>query len=158
MRFAVGAPVVLGTLLFFVALAAGRLDTAISLGPLSVTPLLMAIALGLGSVVVAGLFCSADGSGFGPLAAPPAPDDPIRLLDPPAPRPTAGCGRVGCSGIPVVWMAACLVILPLVVYVHHVHPVGVDEDHQIVPGLAARAHRADADRPHRARCTATTTG
>ncbi len=134
MRFAVGAPVVLGTLLFFVALAAGKLDTAISLGPLSVTPLLMAIALGLGSVVVAGLFMLGGRIGFGPLAAPPAPDDPIRLLEAPG-APPEGWLRPGwLAGIPVVWMAACLVILPVVVYVITYIPWALMKDQQIVPG------------------------
>ena len=48
MRFGIGAPVVLGGLVFFGALATGRLDRAIALGSLSVTPLLIAIALAAG--------------------------------------------------------------------------------------------------------------
>ena len=55
--------------------------------------------------------------GFGPLAAPPAADDPIRLLDPPG-DPAEGWLRPGwLLGIPVAWMAACLVVLPVLVYV-----------------------------------------
>ena len=80
MRFAVIAPAAIGALVFFVALAAGRLDRTIALGSLALTPLLLAIALATGSLVVAGLFWLGGRYGFGPLAAPPAPDDPIRLL------------------------------------------------------------------------------
>src|SRR6185369_220539 len=52
MRFGVGAPAVLGALVFFGALAAGKIDTTIKLGSISVTPLLVALALAFGSLVV----------------------------------------------------------------------------------------------------------
>ena len=87
LRFAVGAPVIAGTVLFFGTLARGSLQTVITLGPVSVTPLLVAIALGLSSVVVAGLFWLGGRIGFGPLASPPGIDDPGRLLEPPAAPP-----------------------------------------------------------------------
>ena len=117
MRFGVGAPAVLGALVFFGALAAGKLDTTIKLGSISVTPLLVALALAFGSLVVFGLFWIGGRWGFGPLAAPPAADDPIRLLDPPG-DPAEGWLRPGwLLGIPVAWMAACLVVLPVLVYV-----------------------------------------
>ena len=117
MRFGVGAPAVLGGLVFFGALAAGKLDTTIKLGSISVTPLLVALTLAFGSLVVVALFWIGGRWGFGPLAAPPAVDDPIRLLDPPG-DPAEGWLRPGwLLGIPVAWMAACLVVLPVVVYV-----------------------------------------
>ena len=117
MRFGAGAPAVLGALVFFGALAAGKLDTTIKLGSISVTPLLVALALAFGSLVVVALFWIGGRWGFGPLAAPPAADDPIRLLDPPG-DPAEGWLRPGwLLGIPVAWMAACLVVLPVVVYV-----------------------------------------
>ena len=96
MRFGVGAPAVLGALVFFGALAAGKLDTTIKLGSISVTPLLVALALAFGSLVVVALFWIGGRWGFGPLAAPPAADDPIRLLDPPG-DPAEGWLRPGLA-------------------------------------------------------------
>jgi len=134
LRFAVGAPVVLGTLVFFLALTTGKLSASITVGSIAVTPLLVSIALGLGSVVVAGLFMLGGRLGFGPLAAPPAPDDPIRLLDGPG-APPEGWLRPGTLlGLPVAWMAACLVVLPVVVYVVSYIPWALIKDQQIVPG------------------------
>ncbi len=83
-RLAVLGPAGLGTLVFFGALATGRLSTEYALGPILVRPLDLAIALALGSLVVYGLFWLGRQYGFGPLAAPPAPDDPARFLEPPA--------------------------------------------------------------------------
>ena len=97
LRFAVGAPVVLGTLVFFVALAAGKLSTPITVGSLSFTPLLVAIALGLGSVVVAGLFWlggRARVRAAGPATRARRPDPAARGSR--ALRPTAGSARAGC--------------------------------------------------------------
>jgi predicted membrane-bound dolichyl-phosphate-mannose-protein mannosyltransferase len=134
MRFAVGAPVVLGALVFFGALAAGSLDTKITLGSVSVTPLLVAIALASSSLAVAGIFWLAGRWGFGPLAAPPAADDPIRLLDPPG-APAEGWLRPGwLFGLPVVWAALCLVALPVGVYIVSYIPWALIENHQLFTG------------------------
>ena len=134
MRFAVGAPVALGALVFFGALAAGSLDTTITLGSISVTPLLVAIALAGSSLAVAATFWLAGRWGFGPLAAPPAPDDPIRLLEPPG-EAAEGWLRPGwLLGLPVVWMAVCLVVIPLGVYVVSYIPWALIENHQLVTG------------------------
>ena len=136
MRFAVGAPVVLGALVFFGALATGRLDSELVVGSLAITPLLVAIALASASIVVVGLFWLAGRWGFGPLAAPPPPDDPIRLLEPPG-QPAEGWLRPGwLAGIPVAWMAVCLVALPVIVYVISYIPWAFVQNpaNQIVPG------------------------
>ncbi|MFL5670157.1 MAG: phospholipid carrier-dependent glycosyltransferase, partial [Chloroflexota bacterium] len=134
LRFAVGAPVVLGTLVFFLALAGGKLNAAVTLGPLSVTPLLVAIALGIGSLVVAGLFVLGGRFGFGPLAPPPGPDDPIRLLEPPGTPPDGWLRPGWLLGIPVVFMALCLIALPIGVYIASYVPWALLKDAQIVPG------------------------
>jgi C-terminal four TMM region of protein-O-mannosyltransferase/Dolichyl-phosphate-mannose-protein mannosyltransferase len=134
LRFAIGAPTVLGALVFFGALATGRLDASVVVGSVAVTPLLVAIALGLGSLVVAGLFMLAGRWGFGPLAVAPAPDDPIRLLEPPG-QPAEGWLRPGSLlGLPIVWMAICLLAVPLGVYVLTYLPWAMIEGHQIVSG------------------------
>ena len=72
MRLAVGAPVALGTLVFFVAVATGSTGAELALGPLAFTPLEIALALALGSGLVAVLFWFGGRIGFGPLASPPA--------------------------------------------------------------------------------------
>jgi Dolichyl-phosphate-mannose--protein O-mannosyl transferase len=137
LRLAVLAPSALGILVFFGALALGKLQTSIAVGSLAFTPLLVAIALGLGSLAVVGLFWLAGRWGFGPLARPPAPDDPIRYLEPPAP-PAEGWLRPGATlGLPVVWAAICLLAVPLVVYVLSYLPWAMVEGHQIVPGWPA---------------------
>ncbi len=68
MRFAVGAPVVLGGLVFFGALAAGKVDASIVVGSIAVTPLEIALALALSSLLVVAIFWLAGRWGFGPLA------------------------------------------------------------------------------------------
>jgi Gpi18-like mannosyltransferase len=110
-------PGLAGGLVFFAALGLGRLEAAVILGSVAVTPLQVALLLALGSPVVIGLFSVAGRWGFGPRAIPPGPDDPARALAPPAP-PAEGWLRPGLAlGIPTLWVAACLVILPIVVYV-----------------------------------------
>ncbi len=132
MRFAVGAPAVLGGVVFFGALATGKLGATIKLGSATVTSLELALALAFGSLVVVGLFWLGGRVGFGPLAPPPAPDDPIRLLDPPG-EPAEGWLRLGwLAGIPVVWGIACLVILPVAVYVVSYIPWALIENHRII--------------------------
>ena len=134
LRFAVLAPSALGILVFFGALALGRLQTSVTVGSLAFTPLEMAIALGAGSVAIVGLFWLAGRWGFGPLAVVPEPDDPVRNLQPPA-QPPDGWLRPGTAlGLPVVWGVVCLVVVPLVVYVISYLPWAMVEGHQIVAG------------------------
>jgi predicted membrane-bound dolichyl-phosphate-mannose-protein mannosyltransferase len=137
LRFAVVAPGALGAFVFFGALALGRLEEAVPLGPVAVTPLELAIALAAGSLVVYGLFRIAGSSGFGPLARTPAPDDPVRLLEPPAPA-APGWLRLGSGvGLPAAWMVVCLVAIPLGVYVLSYVPWAFVENHRIVEGWPA---------------------
>jgi len=134
MRFAIGTPAALGALVFFGALATGKLSSKLTIGSQAVTPLILAIVLALGSLVVVGLFWLGGRLGFGPLAPPPAPDDPIRLLDPPGP-PAEGWLRPGwLLGIPVVWALVCLIALPVAVYVVSYIPWALIENHQLIPG------------------------
>ena len=133
-RLAVLGPAALGALAFFAALATGRLTTTYQLGPVLYQPLEVAIALALGSVAIYGLFWLAGQYGFGPLARPPAPDDPARFLDPPAPAPSGWLRPGWLFGIPIVWAGASLIALPLVVYVISYLPWAMLDGHQIVAG------------------------
>jgi hypothetical protein len=103
LRFAIAVPLVIG-------IGAGVY------GVMRGNPILMAIG-GAGIVVPAAAFWIAGQFGFGPLAAPPSPDDPSYYADPPTPA-AEGWLRLGSGyGLPAVWAAACVLILPIVVYV-----------------------------------------
>ena len=136
-RLAVLGPAALGALLFFGALALGRLDASLPLGRFELTPLELAIALTAAAPLIYGVFRLAARSGFGPLAPTPAPDDPIRLLEPPAPAP-GGWLRPGWAlGLPLAWAAICLGAIPVAVYVASYLPWAFIENHQLVPGFPA---------------------
>jgi hypothetical protein len=134
MHFAVIAPAGLGIAVFFGALALGKLQSSITIGSLALSPLEGALALVLVSLLVVALFWIGGRVGFGPLAAPPEPADPIRILEPPAPPPE-GWLRPGTTlGIPVVWAIVCLILVPVAVYVISYIPWAFVENHQIWPG------------------------
>jgi hypothetical protein len=137
MWLALIAPTAMGAVLFFGALTLGRLDQEIVLGPVSVTPLLAAIAASLGSVVVYLAFRAGGWLGYGPLAAPPRPGDPARALDPPGPAPV-GWLRPGWGfGLPIVWAAASLIAIPLGVYLVSYLPWAAIGNHRLWDGLPA---------------------
>jgi hypothetical protein len=136
-RFAIGAPAVVGLGIALIALAAGRLQAELALGPLALSPGAVAFGLVLTSLVVYGLFVFAARLGVGPLARPPAPDDPARLLDPPAPAP-AGWLRLGWAlGLPVGWMVVSLLAIPIAVYVASYIPWAWIENHRLWDGFPA---------------------
>jgi predicted membrane-bound dolichyl-phosphate-mannose-protein mannosyltransferase len=104
--FAIGAPVVVGVLALLDGVVRGN-GTALLVGAAGVAA----------GPMVAAAFWFAGRLGFGPLAPPPGPNDPSRFADPPAPAPK-GWLRLGSGyGIPAAWMSACLVVLPILVYV-----------------------------------------
>jgi hypothetical protein len=104
--FAVLAPIVAGSL-------AGGAGLALRSGTLERIGI-AGVALGL---LVAVAFWIGGMWGFGPLAPPPAADDPSSFVDPPAPAPQ-GWLRLGSGfGLPAAWMAGCLLVLPVVVYI-----------------------------------------
>jgi hypothetical protein len=106
LRFAVGAPIIVGLLAGLGGAARHNL-TLEELG---------AAGISVGVAAIVG-FWFAGRLGFGPLAPPPGPDDPAAYAGPAAPAPT-GWLRLGSGfGLPAVWIAACVLILPLVVYV-----------------------------------------
>ena len=137
MRFAVIAPAALGALLFFGSLALGRLDIPVTVGPVVVTPLLVAILAALGSLVVYMVFRFAGGIGYGPLAGPRAPGDPLRALEPPAPPPDGWLRPGWLLGLPLAWAALCLVLIPVGLYVVSYLPWAFVENHRLWEGFPA---------------------
>jgi C-terminal four TMM region of protein-O-mannosyltransferase/Dolichyl-phosphate-mannose-protein mannosyltransferase len=137
MRFAVVAPAALGALLFFGALALGRLDDPVTIGSVAITPLLLAILLALGSLAVYAIFRFAGGIGYGPMAGPRAPDDPMRVLEPPAPAPDGWLRPGWLLGLPLVWAAVSLVVIPVGIYVVSYLPWAFIENHQLWAGFPA---------------------
>ncbi len=130
-RFAVGAPAAAGVVLALGALAAGSIDTSFSIGPLGTTPLQAGFALALLSLAVYGAMWIAGRVGLGPLARPLAPDDPARLLEPPAPA-AEGWLRPGWAlGLPIAWMVISLLAIPVAVYVVSYLPWAFIEGHRI---------------------------
>jgi 4-amino-4-deoxy-L-arabinose transferase-like glycosyltransferase len=114
LRFAIGAPIAAGILLVLAGpLLAGVLGLGFSMGTLVK---LGAVAVAAGPAIgvafwVGGRF------GFGPLAVPPAADDPIVHADPPSPSPE-GWLRLGSGkGLHAAWMGLTLLALPLLVYI-----------------------------------------
>ena len=137
MRFALIAPAAVGAVLFFGALAIGRLDVPVTVGSLAITPLLAAIVAALGSLVVYAAFRLAGGVGYGPLAGPRATDDPRRALEPPAPAPSGWLRPGYLLGLPIAWAAVCLVLIPLGVYVVSYLPWAFIENHRLWDGFPA---------------------
>jgi Gpi18-like mannosyltransferase len=132
MRLAVGAPVVAGILAILYGLQKGDPTAPIEIGPIAPT----AIEIGmLGFLSAAGLYTAfllAGRFGFGPFAAAPVPDDPAAILDPPA-DPPKGWLQLGAGfGLPALWLALCLLVIPVGVYVASYLPWAQVENHQLV--------------------------
>jgi C-terminal four TMM region of protein-O-mannosyltransferase/Dolichyl-phosphate-mannose-protein mannosyltransferase len=131
-RFAIGAPIVLGSAIALAAIATGTAFSQLAIGSIHVTPLEIAFAVAGMGVVAWALMAIGGRVGFGPLAPPPAPDDPAALLPPPSPPPAADWLRPGAQlGLPVIWMVACLFLLPVAIYVASYIPWALVENHRL---------------------------
>ena len=158
MRFAVGAPAALG-----IARRSswrsplGELDAARRRAARGHAARRWRSASALGVAASSpGCSRSAGRLGFGPLAPPPAAGRPDRLPRA-ARRPARRLAAAGLAlGLPVVWMAVCLVALPLAVYVVSYIPWALSRT-TARRRLAAGPHRPDAARADRSRCTTITT-
>ena len=116
-RLAIAGPAGLGILLFLGAVATGIATTPYALGSISVQPIEIAAALIVASGVVYFMFRLAGSFGLGPLARQPEPTDPLSRAEAASPPPP-GWMRLGWGfGIPIVWMIATLLLLPVAVYV-----------------------------------------
>jgi len=106
-RIAVGGPAVAGALLGLASI------------PLGLGASAQAAAVGLMAIggAAAGAFWLAGRLGIGPLAPPPAPDDPATLLEPAEPAPDGWLRPGWLAGLPIAWAAVCLLGIPVIVYV-----------------------------------------
>jgi C-terminal four TMM region of protein-O-mannosyltransferase/Dolichyl-phosphate-mannose-protein mannosyltransferase len=132
--FAVGVPAALGALALLYGLSRGDAAAPLELGPVSASPL----ALGFAGLVAAGavylVFLAVGRYGFGPLAPPPEPDDPAAILEPPSDAPV-GWLRLGSGfGLPAIWLAVGLLVIPIGLYVVSYLPWAFVENHQILGG------------------------
>jgi hypothetical protein len=115
--FAVFAPLGIGLVAGLGRLIVGVLDFVPLQGILAYVAS-RGIVGGIAAVpAIAFVFWLAGRLGFGPLAVPPSADDPASFAEPPAPA-AEGWLRLGSGfGLPAAWMMACLLVLPLAVYV-----------------------------------------
>ena len=132
-RLAVGGPPALGILVALAAIALGRSNSAIAVGPVLVTPISAAFVLVVAGLVVYGAFQLAGRLGFGPMALSSSTGAVAGI--PPASPPAEGWLRLGSGlGLPIVWMLGSLLVIPLVVYVISYLPWAAIEGHQIITG------------------------
>ncbi|HET9680899.1 MAG TPA: phospholipid carrier-dependent glycosyltransferase, partial [Candidatus Limnocylindrales bacterium] len=133
-RLAIYGPMAAGVLVILAALATGRLDHRYHLGPLAASPPELGFAAIVLGLVVYTAFVLAGRFGFGPMALSPKPDQPAAMLEPPAPAPTGWLNLGSGFGIPALWTLACVVGIPIVVYVASYIPWAWVEGHQLWTG------------------------
>jgi len=121
LRFAVLAPGVAGAALGAASIAFG--SSLPAEGPLRAPTLLAGGLLLIGSGIAAYFVVAlAARAGLGPLAPPSEPGDPATLLEPAVPAPQGWLLPGWRWGIPWLWALACLVVIPLAVYVASYYP------------------------------------
>jgi predicted membrane-bound dolichyl-phosphate-mannose-protein mannosyltransferase len=133
-RLAIWGPPVIGGILILGSLALGLLEQPYTISSLTVTPLELGFAgIALGIVMYAA-FTAAGRFGLGPMALPPSLDEPGARLDPPAAAPQGWLNLGSGFGIPAFFTLACLVVLPVVVYVISYIPWAFVGQDQLFPG------------------------
>ncbi|HYN70143.1 MAG TPA: phospholipid carrier-dependent glycosyltransferase [Candidatus Eisenbacteria bacterium] len=136
-RLAIGAPIAAGAVIVLAALSTGQASTRLDLGPITATPVdLGFLSFGLAAAVYS-VFFLVGRFGYGPMARAPDPGDPVRLLDPPTPAPRGWLNVGSGFGLPALWTLACLVAIPIGVYVLSYLPWAMVEGHQLWPGWPA---------------------
>jgi hypothetical protein len=132
--FAVGAPFAAGVVALLYGLGRGDATIPILLGPFLISPIALAFAAMLAGAGVYIAFLLLGRWGFGPLTLPPEPDDPAAILDPPAEAPQ-GWLRLGTGfGLPAIWLAVGLLVIPVALYVVSYIPWAMVENHQLWAG------------------------
>ncbi|HEY2917006.1 MAG TPA: phospholipid carrier-dependent glycosyltransferase [Candidatus Limnocylindrales bacterium] len=134
-RLAIFGPPVIGVLAVLAALALGKQDAAYGIGSLKATPLELGFAAILFGAAMYTAFVLAARIGFGPMALPPDPDDPAAVLGPPAAAPRGWLNLGAGFGIPAFWTLACLVAIPVVVYVTSYIPWSFVGQNQLLPEI-----------------------
>jgi len=136
-RLAIWGPIVIGAGVVLVSLGLGLANGEHHLGPLKVTPLEVGFAgMALG-VAMYSVFFLAGRYGFGPMAVRPEPDDPAALVDPPSTAPAGWLNLGSGFGIPAFFTLACLVGIPIAVYVISYIPWAFVGQDQLFPGWPA---------------------
>ncbi|HTK46109.1 MAG TPA: phospholipid carrier-dependent glycosyltransferase, partial [Patescibacteria group bacterium] len=132
LRFAVGAPIVGGVVVLLYGLQRGNPGAPITLGPIALSPLELAFAAFVAAGGLYTLFLVVGRLGFGPLAPPPAPDDPAALLEPAADG-AVGWLRLGAGfGLPVAWLVVGILVIPVALYVVSYIPWAMIENNRIL--------------------------
>jgi hypothetical protein len=134
LRVAVGAPIAAGALMLLYGLSRGDATLPIELGPITATPIQLGLLAFLAAAAVYVVFYVVGRFGFGPLAPPPEPDDPAVVLDPPSEAPRGWLNLGSGWGLPAVWLAVGLLVIPIGLYVASYVPWAMVENHQIVAG------------------------
>ena len=133
-RLAISGPIAIGALVILGSLALGKADLVFALGPVMATPLELGFAgVAFGAFMYSAFFV-AGRYGFGPMALPPAPDDAVALLEPPSPAPAGWLNLGSGFGLPAFFTLACLVGIPVVVYVISYIPWAFVGQDQLFPG------------------------
>jgi hypothetical protein len=115
-RFAVGAPAVLGILVALTSIAMGTGSDTLAIGPAQFTAIEAGFALVVVGLLAYLAFVVGGRLGVGPLAR-PSPDGRPGGPPPAAPAPE-GWVRLGWGlGIPTLWLGVSLLVIPLAVYV-----------------------------------------
>jgi hypothetical protein len=116
-RLAIVGPAAVGILIFLVAVPLGIATSPIAVSSVALTPTEIALTLIVASGAVWLILRLAGTFGLGPLAPPPEPDDPVRLVEPAAPPPDGWLRPGAMLGLPIGWAVVCLGLVPIVVYV-----------------------------------------
>jgi predicted membrane-bound dolichyl-phosphate-mannose-protein mannosyltransferase len=131
LRLAIGTPIALGGLAILYGLSRGDAAGPIVIGSSAMTPIELGFVALLSAAALYTLFVLVGRLGFGPLAAPPLPDDPAAALDPPA-DPPVGWLRLGAGwGLPAIWLVVCLLVIPIALYVVSYIPWAMVENHRL---------------------------
>ncbi len=131
-RLLVWGPAAVGALVWGLALMTGTAGDPVVLGPIAVTAQEVAFALVALSAALYSIVIVVGRWGFGPRAVTPTSDDPARLLPSPTPAPEGWLRPGAAFGLPMLWVLACLVVIPLGLYVVSYIPWANVEDHRIL--------------------------
>ncbi|HXI45672.1 MAG TPA: phospholipid carrier-dependent glycosyltransferase, partial [Candidatus Acidoferrales bacterium] len=134
-RLLIWGPIAAGGAVLVGALATGRLDQHYTIGPIATSPLEVGFLLLVAGFAMYSILVVAGRLGFGPMAMPPGADDPASLLEAPSPAPRGWLNLGAGFGIPALFALACLVGLPIVVYVISYIPWAFVDNHQLLPEL-----------------------